>query len=384
MFSAQPQPTTRSASLISSRPAAWRSRRRRRATTGCRGTGPWPRPRWPAARRRRRPAPSSSARRAPGRRARRRRPAAARAASSVGQPRDVAPRRSGRGPARRAARSASRSDDAAGTVQGLHVERQVEQDRRAGPATALATAAAAWSRHRRRRVDPHATRRRPPRPAPAGRRGSSERGWVASAARTTSGVRLLAASVMPVIALVSPQPWCTLTRGRPGRSRGRRRRPSSRRRPRAARRRTARRRRLSALVTWKLPLPTTPKTWSTPSRARRGRPPRRRSRGRLTLSARPAPARASGCPSRRRSAAARRRTAPVGGQLVEVLQLGQAVLARAEQERVAGERRVERVRGAGVGADRLDAEPEDRRLLGQPAGALDARRRACAGRSRRR
>ena len=29
-----------------------------------------------------------------------------------------------------------------------------------------------------------------------------------SAASTSSGVRLLAASVMPVIALVSPQPWC--------------------------------------------------------------------------------------------------------------------------------------------------------------------------------
>ena len=32
-----------------------------------------------------------------------------------------------------------------------------------------------------------------------------------SAVSTTSGVRLFAASVMPVIALVSPQPWCTLT-----------------------------------------------------------------------------------------------------------------------------------------------------------------------------
>ena len=36
-------------------------------------------------------------------------------------------------------------------------------------------------------------------------------GDVASAARTSSGVRLLAASVMPVIVLVSPQPWCTDT-----------------------------------------------------------------------------------------------------------------------------------------------------------------------------
>ncbi len=36
-------------------------------------------------------------------------------------------------------------------------------------------------------------------------------GSVASPARTISGVRLLAASVMPVIALVSPGPWCTDT-----------------------------------------------------------------------------------------------------------------------------------------------------------------------------
>ena len=38
-----------------------------------------------------------------------------------------------------------------------------------------------------------------------------DRGWVASAATTTSGVRLFAASVMPVSALVNPQPWCTVT-----------------------------------------------------------------------------------------------------------------------------------------------------------------------------
>ena len=32
-----------------------------------------------------------------------------------------------------------------------------------------------------------------------------------SAASTSIGVRLLAASVIPVIALVSPQPWCTVS-----------------------------------------------------------------------------------------------------------------------------------------------------------------------------
>ena len=38
-----------------------------------------------------------------------------------------------------------------------------------------------------------------------------ERGSVASPASTMSGVRLLAASAMPVIALVSPGPWWTLS-----------------------------------------------------------------------------------------------------------------------------------------------------------------------------
>ncbi|SFJ04158.1 hypothetical protein SAMN05216275_106110 [Streptosporangium canum] len=38
-----------------------------------------------------------------------------------------------------------------------------------------------------------------------------DRGSVTSAASTMSGVRLLAASVMPVIALVSPGPWWTLS-----------------------------------------------------------------------------------------------------------------------------------------------------------------------------
>ena len=65
-------------------------------------------------------------------------------------------------------------------------------------------------------------------------------------------------------------------------------------------------------------------------------------------------------------------TAPVGGSSRQVLQLGQAVLAGTEQERVAGEGGVERVRRTGVGADGLDADADDGRLLGQPAGALDA------------
>ena len=36
-------------------------------------------------------------------------------------------------------------------------------------------------------------------------------GPATSAASTSSGVRLLAASVMPVTALVSPGPWCTVS-----------------------------------------------------------------------------------------------------------------------------------------------------------------------------
>ncbi len=88
-----------------------------------------------------------------------------------------------------------------------------------------------------------------------------------SAASTSSGVRLLAASVMPVIALVSPGPWCTLSRPV---------RPAVRAQPsamlaappscRAAMYRAPWLTR--ALVTWKLPLPTTPNTVSAPSPAR--------------------------------------------------------------------------------------------------------------------
>jgi hypothetical protein len=38
-----------------------------------------------------------------------------------------------------------------------------------------------------------------------------DRGELASAVTTTRGVRLLAASVIPVSALVRPQPWCRLS-----------------------------------------------------------------------------------------------------------------------------------------------------------------------------
>jgi hypothetical protein len=57
-------------------------------------------------------------------------------------------------------------------------------------------------------------------------------------------------------------------------------------------------------------------------------------------------------------------------QPVEIAQLGQAVLVRAEQVGVAGERRVEPMGAAGVRTDRLDADSDDRCLLGQPARTL--------------
>ena len=130
-----------------------------------------------------------------------------------------------------------------------------------------------------------------------------------SAASTSSGVRLFAASVMPVIALVRPSPGARSAR-RPGRWSGRTRRPSSRHRPRAGRRRTGHPGATSALVTWKLPLPTTPKTRGDAEVGERlpdhlgdlhrGQPAQARS---TRASTRP------GCPTRRRSAAAARSAA---------------------------------------------------------------------------
>ena len=67
--------------------------------------------------------------------------------------------------------------------------------------------------------------------------------------------------------------------------------------------------------------------------------------------------------------------APWGGSSRQVRELGQAVLAGAEQEVVDREGRVEGVRGARVGADGLHADAHDRRDLGQPARGLDVRAR---------
>ena len=125
-----------------------------------------------------------------------------------------------------------------------------------------------------------------------------DRGSVTSAATTTTGVRLLAASVMPVIALVSPEPWCTVTAA--GRSVVRAYASAIVAAPPSCRAATNRAPAATiALVTWKFPEPTTPKTWSIPA-ATSARPTASAtvaaSSG--TVSARPEPPRAPARPSR--------------------------------------------------------------------------------------
>src|SRR5689334_515577 len=116
-----------------------------------------------------------------------------------------------------------------------------------------------------------------------------------------------------------------------------------------------------ALVTWKFPEPTTPNTCRAPS-AVRTRPTMSATRIGLMLDEREDPAGRAGTGHDRQRPGEHQRAGR--RQLGQVLQLGQAVLLAAEQERVARERRVERVRGTGVGADRLHADALDRRLLG--------------------
>ena len=144
----------------------------RRATTGCRGTGRWPRRSWPAAHRcarRAPPAPLGSPAR--GRRGRRRTPAARRrrAPRRGGRRRRVRRRLAAR-PAASGARSAPAGTSAACTSSGrlsTTVRRSCARRpvRRGGVGDA-----------RSRRTSPASTRRRPPRPAPAGRRRSSTAG----------------------------------------------------------------------------------------------------------------------------------------------------------------------------------------------------------------
>src|SRR4051812_992079 len=119
----------------------------------------------------------------------------------------------------------------------------------------------------------------------------------------------------------------------------------------------------SALVTRKLPLPTTPNTVRTPHPAS-ARPTAcatitRRSGS--SFDERQHAARAAGAADDRQRAGDHHRAG--GRQGAEVAQLGQPVLVVAEQEAVARERRLERVGGAGVGADGLHADPLDRGFL---------------------
>src|SRR5579875_3936191 len=148
-----------------------------------------------------------------------------------------------------------------------------------------------------------------------------------------------------------------------------------------------------ALVRRKLPLPTTPKTWSAP------RPASARPTASATVTARSAPGSAvtarppqdprSSLDQRQdprraaRSAADRQR----GGhqhragrrQGRQVAQLGQSVLSRAQEVGVARERRVEGVRRAGIRADGLHAYADDRGLFGKPPCAPGRDARAVPG-----
>src|SRR3954449_5188700 len=121
-----------------------------------------------------------------------------------------------------------------------------------------------------------------------------------------------------------------------------------------------------ALVTAKLPDPTTPKTCETPHRTSAA------PTASATFMKRRSPAFHEGQHAGRRAGTGhdrqRRGDEQDAGrrQLGQVLQLREPVLAAAHERRVARERRIEGVRRAGVGADRLDADTDDRRLLPQP------------------
>src|SRR6266511_4393964 len=129
---------------------------------------------------------------------------------------------------------------------------------------------------------------------------------------------------------------------------------------------------IRALVTWKLPLPTTPKTVSMPSEASALPTASATSMGASRGSALDQGEHAGGA-----AGAAHDRQRPgddhrsLRWQLGEVLELREPVAVGAEQERVAGERRVETRGRAGVGAHGLDADADDRGLLREPLGALD-------------
>src|SRR5579862_5101092 len=115
---------------------------------------------------------------------------------------------------------------------------------------------------------------------------------------------------------------------------------------------------VSALVTWKLPLPTTPKTVRTPASAS-ALPTASATVTRAAMSASHECQHAGG---RARTGDDRQwgRDHHRAGcrETVEVAQLGQAILVRPEDHGVAGVRRVEATRLAGVRADGLHPDAQ--------------------------
>src|SRR5262245_1095265 len=128
---------------------------------------------------------------------------------------------------------------------------------------------------------------------------------------------------------------------------------------------------IRALVTWKLPLPTTPNTISAP------RPVSTAPAASLTSisPARSGPFHQGERPARTARAAGDRQRGhdnhrALRRQQRQVLQLGEPVLGPPQQRRVARERRVERMPRPGVRSHRPYPEPDDRRLPREPAGTL--------------
>ena len=310
--------------------------------------------------RRRRPARAAPARRR-GRRGRRRTPGAARRRASGPAPRPR--RRRGRGGASAGTAGSSAAGAGAAWTSSGRLSTTVRRSLDGRPVRADDVGGGRGGRvhplgHRADGrgqgvlVDPEV---RPPAAAP-------------SAASTSSGVRLLAASVMPVIALVSPQPWCTVsTAGRPAvrayASAIVAAPPSCRAATNGTPAAT------SAFVTWKLPLPTTPNAWPTPSRASAAR--RRasatvghRSTSASTRAGLPDPAtigsgagdddRAGGAAAARGSAAGSARTCP--------RRAGRSGTGTPGRRSARRRRRCRRSRRRA---------PMDGRLLGEPPRALD-------------
>src|SRR2546421_2403493 len=116
---------------------------------------------------------------------------------------------------------------------------------------------------------------------------------------------------------------------------------------------------VSALVTWKLPLPTRPKARSAP-RSASTRPTASATRI-ASPDEREYPARAARAAHDRQRRDDQHRAA--GREPVDVAQLGQPVLAGAEQVRVARERRGGTVGGGGGRTHRLHAPPHGQAVL---------------------